>query len=236
MTKNIKQVEVTETSIIYNLPDIKMLKDGLISNLKWPEDKSYLFFNLSAKDTRTKQPIKTIVSTDKYSCRLNYLSPKNRIHSFRAPEPLRTLKLQPFKSLEEIKKMTIWSHGKYFLARYKQYLSPNHAAETKKYLTNLKKVKSVAIIYKNKCAGMVSLMKIVHATSLPKPLHWVTWIWIDNKLPEDARRYAHSLVRSWLIKNSSKYIGASVNAVNIRSQKWFLKMGFRPVRVFFEKM
>ena len=225
---------ILKDKVTYDLPSLDMLDSGLVSGLAWPEKTPYLLFNLSKKDCKRKEPISDPVPGDKYICRVNYLATKNTISAPKWAAVPAALRLEPFKDLEDHKTFEMRVHDKYFAKPYCKYMSAAHEEEGKSYFGELDKTSSVALVRGKKRVGMVTVLRIT-STVLPRPLHWVTWLWVDKKLSSDERRCAHALIAGWLKNNSLKYVGASVHAANLRSQKWCLKMGFRPVRVFFKR-
>ena len=234
MLKKIRLIEVSKNRMLYSLPSLEMLSDDFIDGVDWPGDKDTLAFQISKHDTKRREPIADMVSLKKYVCRLNYLADKKELPHKKMAAELHGISLEPFKTLSERRKTEILTHKKYSISRL-QYSTSSNRAEQKEYFKNWLTLKNAISIRKNgKVVGLLTLCKMTGKTMV-KPLHWITWAWIDSRLNKDERRTAHVLLGRWLFENSSKYVGGSVHAANIRSQKWCLKMGLRPVRIFFAR-
>jgi len=68
------------------------------------------------------------------------------------------------------------------------------------------------------------------------PLDWIGYIWIDSNLEKEERMTIHKYIKWWLKKNMKhKVLRAGVYSFNIRSQKFFRKMGFKPSWISFSK-
>jgi RimJ/RimL family protein N-acetyltransferase len=60
-------------------------------------------------------------------------------------------------------------------------------------------------------------------------MDWIGHIWISPDLEKEERITIHKYIRWWLRNNMKhKVIRAAVDSFNIRSQKFFRKMGFKP--------
>lgn len=222
-------------NIFYDLPDLGMLGAGLPAGVEWPEDRPRLCFDLAARDRKRGIVVSNPLPEDKYICRINYLAGRKQVRATGGRAADAGLTLQPFRNFKEHKTLELWSHDKYFAKPFKKYMSPAHKAEARVYYKMLKDTESAVLRRGAKSVGMITMLRLPGA-NLPKPLHWITWVWIAPELSPAERRQAHTLLAGWMKNNSIKYVGCSVHSANVRSQKWFLKMGFKPVRVFFERV
>lgn len=234
MTKKARLIGVLKSQVLYSLSSTAALSDKFIGGLDWPADKATLVFKFPQKEARSGLPVRDMVSRKKYVCRLVYMADKNRIPA----EPAVNccgLKLEKFKNAAEHRKWALATDRKYFFRPFRAYLTPSFEAEAKEYYKNeLPKAKGVCVRRKGKIVSMLTLLRILGKRGA-KPLDWVSWIWVDPAVPAVERRGIHALLRGWLRENSRKYVGASVHAANIRSQKWFLRAGFRPARLAFTR-
>lgn len=234
MTEKTRLIGVLKNQILYSLSSTAVLNDNFIDGLDWPADKATLVFKFPEKEARSGRPVRDMVSRKKYVCRLVYMADKNRIPA----EPAANgygLKLEKFRNAAEHRKWAMATDRKYFFRPFRAYLTPSFEAEAKEYYKNeLPKAKGVCVRRKGKIVSMLTLLKLPVKTGA-KPLDWVSWIWADPAVPAVERRCIHALLRGWLRENGRKHIGASVHAANIKSQKWFLKAGFRPARLAFTR-
>lgn len=234
MTEKARLIAVLKDQILYSLSSTAALSDKFIDGLDWPADKETLVFRFPEKEARSGLPVGDMVSREKYVCRLVYMADKRSIPAGRAANDS-GLKLEKFKDAAEHRKWALATDRKYFSGPYGAFLTPGFRAEAKEYYKNeLPKARGVSVRKKGKIVSMLTLLRIPGKPG-GKPLDWVSWIWVDPSAPPAERRCIHALLRGWLRKNSRKFIGASVHAANIRSQKWFLRSGFRPARICFTR-
>lgn len=228
-------LKVLEDQVLYSLPSTAPLCDKFIDGLDWPADKATLVFKFPEKEARSGKPVPDMVSDRKYVCRLTYMADRRRLPAGRPAAAGSGYELAPFKNTAEHRKWARATDRKYFSGPFKAYLTPAFEAEAKEYYRReLPRAKGVAVRRKGKIVSMLTLLEISGKDS-PRPLHWVSWLWADPREPKAGRRVIHALLCGWLRGNSFRYIGASVHAANLRSQKWFLRAGFRPARISFTR-
>lgn len=234
MTKKAGLIGILKDQILYSLSSTAALSDRFIDGLDWPADKATLVFRFPGKEARSGRPVADMVSRKKYVCRLVYMADNSAIPA--APAGNRFgLKLRKFKDAAEHRKWALATDREYFSGPYRAFLTPSLEAEAKEYYKNdLPKAKGVSVRRNGKIVSMLTLLRI-RGKRGAKPLDWVSWIWVDPAAPLAERRCIHALLRGWLRKNSRGRIGASVHAANLRSQKWFLRSGFRPARLAFTR-
>lgn len=234
MAPKIKLIKVLKDQILYSLSSTAALNDDFIDGVDWPADKAALVFRFPEKEARSGRPVRDMVSGKKYVCRLVYMADKSDLAAGPAANA-QGLELVKFKSAAEHRKWALATDREYFSGPFRAYLTPGFKAEAEEYYRNeFQRAKGVSVRRKGKIVSILSLLKISGKNS-PRPLDWVTWIWVDPRMPLGERRCVHALLLGWLRENSCKYIGASVHAANLRSQKWFLRSGFRPTRLSFTR-
>jgi len=235
MTKKPRLIKVLKNQVLYSLSSTAALSDKFLDGMDWPADKAALVFKFPEKEAGRGLPVPDMVSRRKYVCRLVYMADKSRVPAGAAEGAAYGLELAGFKNAAEHRKWALATDRKYFSGPFRAYLTPGFEAEAEEYYRNeLPRAKGISVRRKGKIVSMLTLLKISGKSSA-KPLDWVSWIWVDPRVPGAERRCIHALLRGWLRENSSKYIGASVHAANIKSQKWFLRSGFRPARLSFTR-
>ncbi|MDD5208480.1 MAG: hypothetical protein PHV36_03775 [Elusimicrobiales bacterium] len=235
MAEKIKLIKVLKNQVLYSLPSAALLGDGFIDGVGWPADKASLVFVFPAKEAGSGEPVRDMVSGRKYVCRLTYMADKKMLPAGGTPGLSCGLTLEPFKNTAEHKKWARATDLKYFSGPFKKYLTPSFEAEAKEYYKNeLPKAEGVSVRKKGRVVSMLTLLKIAGKPG-SRPLDWISWVWVDPGLAKAERLAAHALLRGWLRENSRECIGASVHAANLRSQKWFLRSGFRPARISFSR-
>lgn len=235
MGKKIKLIKALKNQMLYSLPSAALLGDKFIGGVDWPADKAALVFTLPEKEAGSGKPVRDMVSRKKYVCCLTYLAGKRTVPEGGTGGNSFGLTLEPFKNLAERRRAERASYRKYFLKPFRNYLTPAFEAGAKEYFRNeLPKAKGISVRKNGRIVSMLTLLEI-GGESRRDRLHWVTWLWADPGLPKAERRVVHALLRGWLRENTSKHIGASVHAANLKSQNWFLRSGFRPARISFTR-
>ena len=235
MNKKAKLIKVLKDQVLYSLSSTAALSDKFIDGLDWPGDKATLVFKFPEKEAGRGLPVPDSVSRKKYVCRLVYMAEKSEIPAAPADGAACGLELAGFKNAAEHRKWALATDLKYFSRPFRAYLTPGFKAEAGEYYRKeLPRAKGVCVRRKGKIVSMLTLLKIAGKAGAG-PLDWVSWIWVDPRLPGVERRCIHALLRGWLRENGRGRIGASVHAANIKSQKWFLRSGFRPARLCFTR-
>lgn len=63
---------------------------------------------------------------------------------------------------------------------------------------------------------------------------WIGYIWISPKIDNNERVLVHKYIKKWLYENMKyNYVAGAVHFFNLRSQKFFKKMGFKPKWIYF---
>lgn len=221
--------------LVYSLPDLDRINDAFIDGVRWPENIAYLGFWVPRAMAPQGKPVRDMVSDRKYVCRMSYVADKREIPAEISGDIAAGLKIAPFKNIAAYRRTFLRTHNKYFQKAFKGYHTPAYGAEVKKYLKNtFPDTKGVCVMRGRRVVGMLSLFKIGKYFRF-SPMHWITWLWADQSQPKDVRRGVHFMLRAWVRKNASRYVGASIHAVNVKSQKWFIKLGARPCQIYFSR-
>lgn len=61
-----------------------------------------------------------------------------------------------------------------------------------------------------------------------EPVDWIPWVWINSRLPENEREFVRSRWREWLRNVVADRVQCVVEGSNIRSGRFFKRMGFHP--------
>lgn len=74
--------------------------------------------------------------------------------------------------------------------------------------------------------GMVSIFP--ESDCLGRPLDQVAWVWVERSLGPRLRAAAHDVVSRALATTDARRLQAGVHIKNIRSQRFFTRLGFKP--------
>ena len=218
----------------YSLPSLDLLSEKLVGSVDWPADKPFLAFRFQPRRAPKGLPIQDMVSRRKYVCRTTYYGNKSGIPAASPCCSEFGLKLSPFRSMAEYKRTTMRTHKRYFVNPFSAYMAGNHKEEDRVYYSQyLPKTKGISVRKAGKIVGMMSIIRFPKNGRSYTPCSWISWLWVDGALPKEERKAAHAMLGGWLKKLPGRYFGGAIHAVNLKSQRWFLKMGARPVQVFF---
>jgi len=201
-----------------------MLRKALIRRLtELGQKKCLLFFKNAEKvsdcfpENHSKYELRHIYQITRTDLKDTTTKPPSGIKSFKFKN-----KEFYFKSLKNklLFYYKLWSK---FLNK-KEYLDLSiHRQSTKKYLC-LKKNRTTA--------ALVDLWE--YKNYIYCPMDWIGYIWINPELNPEERAGIHKFIKFWLYKNMShSVLRASVASYNLRSQKFFTKMGFKTAWISF---
>ncbi|MGD9642069.1 MAG: hypothetical protein AB7V08_04945 [Elusimicrobiales bacterium] len=221
-------------SITYSLPSIKMLSEKLVDSLEWPEDKIILAFRFPPERAPKGVPIQDMVSRRKYLCRATYIGTKSNIPDRGGDGAGCGLKLAPFRSKAEYGRVYLRSYAEDYLKPFCDYQERGYEKENKEYFKKqFPNTKGISVRKDGRVVAMLCVKHMPENGRPYRPLSWIDWLWVDGSIPKDERKAAHGLLGKWLKKLPGKYFGGAIHAVNMKSQNWFIRMGARPVQIFF---
>jgi hypothetical protein len=147
------------------------------------------------------------------------------------------LKEYRFKNYNQFKKFTkkkLWD----LCQMFPEYLNRKNLEFYMGIFTNLKSLNSISYfaIKKNKKIVAYWFLMPGREPDSMNPADWVYYIWIDKDyIKIDERENIHNFFSHWLYLNvNTQKIYADVKYFNIRSQKFFRKIGFEPQCIFID--
>ncbi|HOI43564.1 MAG TPA: hypothetical protein PK523_11515 [Elusimicrobiales bacterium] len=235
MPVKLKLLKRGEDRMTYSLPSLKMLSEKLVDSMEWPADKQILAFRFPPSRAPKGVPIKDMISRRKYLCRTTYVGKKRDIPAVNANGCKCGLKLASFRSRGEFRKTFLGTHEKYFIKAFRDYQEAGYKQENKKFFEKyFPSTKGISVRKDRKIVGILCEMTIPKdGGKAYRPMSWLCWVWVDGRLSKEERKASHNMLGGWIKKLPGKYFGAAIHAVNLKSQNWMLKMGARPVQVFF---
>jgi len=85
------------------------------------------------------------------------------------------------------------------------------------------------VLYLEKDKKLTTLMTVIKWKDYNDiPVDWITWVWIEKDISKDERSVIHNYISVWLRDNIEDRVQCVVNSFNVRSQKFFRKLGFTP--------
>lgn len=92
---------------------------------------------------------------------------------------------------------------------------------------------SAHYLIQGRAAGLINLMS--HQDCLGRPVDHIAWVWIEESLTPAERADAHARLREWLARLPTGRIQAFVHTFNVRSRRFFSKIGFTPSCIHISK-
>ena len=102
----------------------------------------------------------------------------------------------------------------------KEYVNPENTIVLKNRLTN---------------NPVGTLMTFPACSCLEESLEQIGWVWIDKNIEKKERVEIKNIMFQWLKDRNHKELQAGVHLYNVRSQKFFNRMGFEPTCVHIAK-
>jgi hypothetical protein len=217
-----KILKKTEKKIVYMMDNFSVISEDFINNLNWPDGINVQMFFFRNPINGESEVLPKIKSQRLVGLGYSYNIKKVTYNKIRLPDAMSSVKLSQEKLAVLYRKTQ-----KKFYTLWKTELGENYMKETEMVIKNYLSNSSSLVIYKN--SNPVALItKMQWKGCLDEPADWITWVWIDSQLSDEERFIIHNYIFNWINENFTIKIQCFVNSFNIRSQKFFRKMGFIP--------
>jgi RimJ/RimL family protein N-acetyltransferase len=222
LTLKIKNISVIDDKFLTKI--IKPKLDEL-------DKKGCLFF--TEDEIKDEFLINSRINPREYRFRMNYSITKKQLKAEKTELPL-GIKQMKFKIKKQyfnlLKKKLIEYHY-----TWKNFVDKKSNLEWIRNVHKLAKTRDYLCLKKSrKIITLIDLWEYIDFIRCP--MDWIGHIWISPDLGKEERIIIHKYIRWWLKNNMKhKVIRAAVDSFNIRSQKFFRKMGFKPEWLAFLK-
>lgn len=235
------KIEVIKTSTGKTVPicrirDISILNDSFLTTIIKPKldkinQKGCLFF--SQKKIERESLLNSRTDPVKYNLQLSYSIDKKKL-KMRRPNLPKGIKIFRFKNKKFYFNLLKKKLLEYFHS-WKNFLNKNSYLESINRPINKWPTKEYLCLKKGReFVALVDLWE--YHDFIRCPMNWIGHIWITPKLNKQERSIIHKYIKWWLGKNVKyKRLRAGVHSFNLRSQKFFRKMGFKVEWVAFLK-
>ncbi|MCX5792492.1 MAG: hypothetical protein NTY45_09835 [Elusimicrobia bacterium] len=138
-------------------------------------------------------------------------------------------------SLKELRRQYKMSVEKYFYAPCKELLDlKKNRKEDVWFLRKAITLRGSAVLTeRGLIQGVINTIDWKDAAGRPALL--VAWVWISDKLLPPQRAQAHAALTDWLKEHAKGRIMATADSFNMRSRRFFVKLGFLPECVHFSE-
>jgi RimJ/RimL family protein N-acetyltransferase len=214
-------------AIVYKVGDAGLITDEFVRKLVWPEGIKACIFTFDSPIADEAALNSRVTYSEDFSFHIRYGAEKEWLdpalpagNAVKAAElPLDLHKVLYLKIKNRIFSQLPW-------------MKENPAEDREE----LEKVERVISKYKvgywehdGAPAGLIALKKW-HGVK-GEPADWISWLLVEEALPPEARAAVHAHLRGWLRANMETRLECVVQSFNVRSLKFFRKLGFRPEAV-----
>jgi len=222
MSTQLELVKKSDNKLVYRIDAFTMLTTDFIQSLQWPD-------NINVINFVFKSPIENedrILAGLPHSPDVGVVYSLKKFKTLTEPAVAAVLQVK-VPGANELAKMYLACRERVF-AHVPEKVIP--AIDMNVVLAKMEnQIKSAKIGYwevKAKPAGAIVVTRL--ANNADVSVQWVPWVWIDDSLLAEERRLLHARIRAWLLENIDQEVQCVVNSFNVRSQKFFRKMGFVP--------
>ena len=215
-------IRKTTRRAVYQLEAFSQLNNALLEKISWPENIRGMILTFK-KSIDNEQQIMDAIS-DKYWVTLGYSVERNKLATAgeKLPDNIKS-KVLADTGLRE----TYLKTQRQFYKSSRKFLGAAYLKEVRMVAGNmLQSAKYLYLTKNNKSAAL--LVTVKWKDYMDVPVNWVLWVWINNHLPAAERSAIRCHFAKWLKLHSHGRVQCVVNSFNLRSQRFFRKMGFIP--------
>ncbi len=215
-------IKRTDKKIVYKLPDFSVVNSAFVDSLDWPEGINVQMFLFEKPITGEHEVMPGIHSERLVG--LGYSCTPVTVGHIAVPLPAGLVPV----NLEagRLRQFYYDTHMEFY-NKWESELGAGYMKEANMVSEKLLSPASSAAVAKGG-RNVALLTTVKWKDCLDQPADWVTWVWIDPTLAKDERNAIRSYFSKWLVDNSANKVQCFINAFNVRSQKFFRRIGFLP--------
>lgn len=215
-----------EKSAVFEAPSFASIKTEDLDQYFYKNINSTLIVRPKKCDMSDLDDLRKNVS-NKYFVQIGFMAEKNDLVKSRenlTDCPLQSITPQNIESFRNLVSSTI---EQYFSALWRDYIAQTTLDAFKQILADSVSVEKGRIIeFKGKPVAVIALFP--HHDCLSKKVEQIGWVWVQEDLSDTYRDFTHQLLLRWLNGIVACSFQAGVHLHNVRSQKFFHKIGFNP--------
>lgn len=216
------KIKQSDERLYLHAESIACVSDSSIRSVNWPSAVERLVFTF-ARPIENEFELAT-GNIRQYCARINYFTTLDmlaRPKEVAEPNHITAITPTELSAVRELYLKTVFETMQGRISKERLEYSRHIAAN---YLTLEKSL----VIYNNDSpVGMTTM--IAHTDHTGKPVNCINWIWFSEQLSCEERDKAHNLLLVWLHHTGLTPLNCYIDSFNIRSQKFFRKIGFKPV-------
>ncbi len=208
--------------MVYKLPDFSVVGNSFVDALEWQEGINVQMFLFEKPVTNEYEIMAGIHSNRLVGLGYSYSPAKTSRNAMALPAGITPVGLD-LEALQRLYYDTQFG----FYKQWEGELGDNYIKETNMVIEKMLPTAKAAAL--TKAGRTVALLTTVNwKDCLDQPADWVTWVWIDAALSKAERYSIGDYFSRWLDINSGSKVQCFINAFNVRSQKFFRRLGFIP--------
>lgn len=215
-----------ETIVVYKLDDMARLDDAFVGKLEWPAGRKGQIFTSGGPIAEELLLNPRFTYSRDFTFQFNFSASrewlKGEVPAASAVKPAGTPSLEKHRPLYIKIKQRIFSQLTWY--------NENPEEDKREVEAFERKVNAYKVGYWEKdgmAAGIVALRK--WKDYLQQPVDWISWVLVEEALSREERAATHAYISAWLKENAGPKVECLVQSFNVRSLKFFIKLGFKPV-------
>lgn len=215
-----------QAKIVYEAAGLRTVTDRFIESLGWPQEIPALGVMLLEPDGDEYALLKKNVS-DKYSVRIVYEARSGSLPLPQAKKEDPALQFCPFSDKKTLVDAYVSTQKEYFYIPWAKHIRMELLEGARNFAEKYAKPERARWL--NKDGKMVGLVVLVEWRDwFGAPADLLSWLWFSPDLSPEDRKAAHGILVTWLSLEAPGKITCAIDSFNLRSQKFFKKIGFRP--------
>ncbi len=225
MDNNLKIIYQKGRKIVYKIDSCDRITEGFIGQLKWPPEITGMIFVFEQAIINETQILAKLPLS--FDVGVVYSSSREDLPEAAGVGYTQVVAAK-VKDAEMLARLYLACREKVFapVAGVRQIPKVDMAAVMLKMRDQLINAK---IGYWEKSGAPVGAIAITRWHDYAdSPVEWIPWIWITSDISPEDRKVLHVLISGWLKTNIVGKVQCVVDSYNVRSQKFFKKLGFIP--------
>lgn len=214
-------IQKEKEKIIYQMPDFSRLNTSAVDKLYWPKGIPVLWLKYDENLDDCHGELDKRLSR-KYIARVIYSADRENIRPEAGKIPAGAITTRSLTA-EQSLALYLETQAKAFIAPWAGQLDSKYLDEISSFVKEDLTVSKSLCFFKDRSPVGLALL-----TVLGSGAGLVSWIWFEPALSGAERRRAHALFAGWLRDGKYPQIKSVVHSFNLRSNRFFLKMGFHP--------
>ena len=215
-------IQKEKEKITYQMPDFARLNTSAIDKLDWPKKTPVLWLKYDENLDACHEELDKRLSR-KYIARVIYSADRENICLKTGKKPAGAIKTRESLTAEELLPLYLETQAKAFIAPWAGKLDSKYLDEVSSFIKEDLPVSKSLCFFKDNCPVGLALLTVLGSWA-----GLISWVWFEPALSVAERRKAHELFVGWLRAGKYPQIKSVVHSFNLRSNRFFLKLGFHP--------